>query len=281
MAALSLCGVCNASDDAVEPAAPLAVEGTKKQPAKPAAKPSAKPAAKPAAKPKAAKPAAKPKATKRVDVELSGSTSETSDQFHTRLAINRRAGRRQWFVKYGYGATVTRTYTKNKTNKTEIDTTTLDAQYRSDQKRTYNFVTAAAYIRNRSPETTTYGDLSGYYMLSAGVGRKLLPGLEGEFAVANVHRYEPDTGTQVQPACTLRLKTPVNDAITLDGESNFVDPLSHDRIVDSRINLTYKLTQALSLRMTYLANNLSPNPNSRSEWDRSFRVSLVFSRATQ
>ncbi len=268
MAALSLCGACLAADNAVEPAAPPAVEETKKQPAKPAAKP-------------ATKPAAKPKATKRVDVELSGSTSETSDQFHTRLAINRRAGRRQWFVKYGYGATVTRTYTKNKTNKTEIDITTLDAQYRSDQKKTYNFVTAAAYIRNRSPETTTYGELSGYYMLSAGVGRKLLPGLEGEFAVANVHRYEPETGTHILPACTLRLKTPINEALTLDGESNFVAPFSHDRIVDSRLNLTYKFTPALSLRVTYLANNLSPNPNSTSDWDRSFRVSLVFSRATQ
>lgn len=246
-----------------------------KQPARPAVAP---PAQTPAAKP--AKATAKPRQSKRIDLELTGVKSETADQVYSRLLFNHRNGPSQWSIKAGYGATLTRTYTKNKVNTTELDTITLDAQYRRDRRRTYNFVTASAYIRNRSPITTTYGELSGYYMLSAGVGRKLMPGLEGEFALANVNRYDPDAPTEILPAYTLRLRTPITDALTLDGESNFVEPFSDSTIVDSRLNLTYKFTPALSLRMSYIANNLNPSLTSRSEWDRTFRISLVFSRAT-
>jgi hypothetical protein len=77
------------------------------------------------------------------------------------------------------------------------------------------------------------------------------------------------------------LKTPLSDSLTLDGESNIVEPFSSSTIVDSRLNLTYKFNPALSLRMSYIANNLNPSPTSKTDWDRTFRVSLVFTRSTQ
>lgn len=245
---------------------------------KPATNP--KPAAAPAAKPKpaAAKTPAAPKRTGRTDLELSGLLSETTDQFHGRVSLSQRKGPKQWFVRTGYGTTLTRTYTTTKTNTTEVTSFTLDAQYRQDRTNTYNFITAGANVRNRSPYTVVYGDVSGYHMVSAGVGKTLLRGLEGELALANVQRYQQSDGASIQPALTLRLKTPISTAMTLDGESKFIQPLSGSSIVDARLNLTYKFTPTLSMRMTYVANNLRTPVTARSDWDKSFRVALVFSR---
>jgi hypothetical protein len=248
------------------------------KPVTPAKPPTASPAQKPAAKP--AKAAVKPKISSRMDLEVAGITAETTDQFYGRLSWNRKDGPKQWFIKTGYGATVTRSYAKTKIYTTEVDTTTLDAQWRRDRKRTYNFITATANVRNRTPYTETYGDLTGYYMVSGGVGRKLMTGVEGEFALAGIHRYQEDGGSQIQPAYTIRLRSPITDAMTLDGESNFIQPFTDDTIVDSRLNLTYKFTPALSMRLTYVANNLLIPLANKTGWDRSFRISLVFSRAT-
>lgn len=275
-----LCTSSMADDTAPTPATPPAVQG---QPAAADTTTAAKPASKPTAqKPSAkAKPLAKAKQSSRIDLEVAGMTSETTDQVYSRFSLNRRNGPAQWFLRSGYSVTRTKTYSKDKVNTTELDTTTLDAQYRRDRRQTYNFVSAAANIRNRSPYSRAYGELTGYYLMSAGVGRKLITGLEGELALAAIHRYDDGGLTEYRPTYTLRLRSPITSSIMLDGESNFVEPFGDNTIVDSRLNLTYKFTEALSMRLTYIANNLLVPITNRTGWDKSFRVSLVFSRATQ
>lgn len=240
----------------------------------------ATPAAKPAKSTGAAR-AAKPKAetTKRTEVELSGVTSETSDQLHGRVNLTRLDGEYQWWLRTGYGITKTRTYTTKSVNETDLDTFTLDAQYRRDHGRGYRFVSAAANVRRRSPHSSVYFDKSGYYMVLGGVGRSVTPALEAELALAKITRYEEQVDNRITPVYSLRLRTDLTNAVVLDGDSHFVQPFSNDPLVDARVNLTYKLTPAVSLRLTYVANNMLRHQLTRTGWDKSFRVSLVFSRS--
>jgi len=219
---------------------------------------------------------AKSKVTSRTEAEISALTSETSDQLYGRVNVSRMTGRSGWWIRAGYGLTKTRTYSAKKVNETEVGTFSLDSQYRRDGGHKYTFISAVATIRNRSPYSSVYGDKTGYYMLSAGIGKTVMPGLEGELALAKITRYEDETDHRITPVYSLRLKTDLTDSMILDGDTHLVQPFTEDTLVDTRVNLTYKFTPSLSIRLTYVANNMLSPVQERTGWDRSFRISLVF-----
>lgn len=238
----------------------------------------AKPAAsKPAASKPAAKQAAKP--VKGTEFEVTALTSEITDQFYGRALYNHALGPRKAFVRAGYSVTKTRTFTATKVNTSQLVNYTFDGQYRRDRNKTYNFYTAKANVRDRTPYSVTYGDKSGYYMLSTGVGRRLWNGVEGEIGAAAIRRLEEEDGTRLEVVYALRAQKQLSSSVRLDGEAYLVDPFAAHPLVDSRTSLTYKFAPSLSLRLTYIANNLIPSPGSKTGWDKSFRISVVFSRA--
>lgn len=254
---LSLAACCQAAEP-VEPKPQAAVES--------------------AARPVPPKP---PKRVLRSEAEVSALTSETSDQFYTRLNLRQTGGPSTWFLRAGYSTTKTRTYSHEKTYETDVSTYTLDGQYRTDQSRAYRFVSASAKIRDRSPYTITYGDKTGYYLLSGGYGTNLLPGLDGELALGHVATYDEETDSKMTVVSSLRWTNEITDSMSWAGHAYLIQPFSGDVLIDSRTDLTYKFTPALSLRFTYVANNLVQPIRTRSGWDRSFRVSLVFTHATK
>lgn len=270
------------ADKPQEPAKSEAPAAKTAEPAAAPAKPAPKevPAAKPAVAP--AKPAApaKPKESTRTEAEISGLTSETNDQLYTRFNIAHTGGVKSWWFRAGYGMSKTRTYSGTKVNETSIDTYSLNAQYRIDEKQRYKFVSATVNVRDRDPYTVTYGDRSGYYMISAGVGRTIMPGFESELALANVTQYDHGKDSRVTLVSSLRLKKGLTEAMMLDADANLVQPFADDMLVDSRMNLTYKLSPNVSLRFTYIANNLLTPVTTKSGWDKSLRISLVFGRTT-
>lgn len=237
----------------------------------------AKPAA---AKPAAPKPGAKPaaKATRGTEFEVTALTSEITDQFYGRALYNQSRGPRKAFVRGGYSLTKSRTYTATKVNTSRLVNYTFDGQYRRDRKRTYHFYTAKANVRDRTPYSVTYGDRSGYYMFSTGVGRRLWDGVEGEIGLAAIRRLDTEDYTRLEPVYALRAQKQISTAMRLDGEAHLVDLFDSRPTIDSRTSLTYKFAPSLSLRLTYIANNLIPSPGSRTGWDKSFRISVVFSR---
>ena len=142
-------------------------------------------------------------------------------------------------------------------------------------------MSATANLRTRSPYTVTYGTKSGYYMVSAGLGTTVLPGLESEMALAGVGTYDDEIERSVTLVSSLRWRNDVTDAMALTGHAYLVRPFANNMLVDSRMDLTYRFTPALSLRFSYVANNLLKPITSRTGWDRSFRVAVVFSRTTR
>jgi len=228
----------------------------------------------------ASQPAAAPKIKKttRTEASISGLTSETSDQFSTGIKLNHTAGPKKWFFNAGYRLSKTRTYSGDKTNETKIGTYSLDSQYRTDSNGSYKFISGTASIRDRSPYTVTYGDRTGYWMLSGGYGRTLWKGLEGEVSLAGVTIYDHGTDHRVTPVYSLRWKRGLTDSLTADGYAYFVDAFSSDPLVDSRINLTHQLSDYVSLRLTYRANNMLRPIRTKSGWDKAIQISLVFRR---
>lgn len=213
----------------------------------------------------------------RREAEISALTSETSDQLHGRLIFVNTTPQRQWWIKTGGGYTTSRTYGRTRVQQTDVSSFNLDTEYRQMYKNTYRFVAAVANYRYRSPHSLNYFDKSGYHMLSAGYGKTVLPGIDCDVALAQITQHRGDVDRRITPVYTLSVRKPLTSSLTLDTDTHLVRPWAEDSLVDSRINLTYKLTQALSLRLTYVANNILGSALTKaSGWDNSFRVSLVF-----
>jgi hypothetical protein len=226
-----------------------------------------------------AKPAAsKPKSTLRTEAELSGFSSDVTDQFYSRVNVTKLTPGRKWWVKAGYGFTQSRTYDKTKINKTNVFSYTLDSEYRRDRKNGYDFISGLMNIKYPSTYKNLPNDVSGYYMFSIGRGKTISKGIEGEVALARVTVHKETVDRNIGIVYALRFNTPLNTSTTLNCDTHFVDPFTNRNLVDSRINLTYKLTQSLSMRLTYAANNIVGTALYRSDWDKSVRVALVFSR---
>jgi len=235
-------------------------------------------ATKPGATPKAtaAKTAAKNRV--RTEAEIGGLSSETADQMHARLNLSQTTPQKQWWIRTGGGINTSRTIGKTKVSETNITTFTLDTEYRHNGKNAYHFLSAIVNTKARTPHSSSYYDEAGYYMFSGGYGKRILPGVDLEAAMAYITQRKGDTDRRMTPVYSLRLKTPITHSVSLDSDTLLVEPWSDDNLVDSRVNLTYKLTDSLGMRFTYIANNILGSSLSRTEWDKSFRVSLVFGR---
>ncbi len=229
----------------------------------------------------AAKTAAKPAPRKplRTEAEISGFTSETSDRYSGRISLVNTTKERQWWIKTGYGKTLSRTYGRTSVSENKVARFTLDCEYRRKMENSYHFVSAIASHRKRTPHSPSYYDSSGYQMLSAGYGRTILRGTDLEVAVAHIAQRRDETESRLAPVLTLRINTPVTSDVIFDCDAHFVQPGSSDYLLDSQMNLTYKISPALRLRLSYLLNNIlgTALTTQSPEWDKSLRLSLVFS----
>jgi hypothetical protein len=77
-------------------------------------------------------------------------------------------------------------------------------------------------------------------MLSAGIGKTIMLGLEGELSLAKITRYEDEIDHRITPVYSLRLKTKLFNSMILDGDTRFVQPFTDDTLIDARVNLTCK-----------------------------------------
>lgn len=219
-----------------------------------------------------------PKNPLHTEAEVSGFSSETSDQLYGRLNLTNTCAKHKWWIRTDCGFTRSRTYGKTKVYESQISGWDIDTAYRRNSKRAYSFVSLVAGLKQRTPHSSTYWDQSNFSMLSVGYGKTILPGLELETSLAQISREKGSNDDRIAPLYTVRMKTPINPSVTVDAYVHLVQPWSRDSLVDSRMNLTYKLTQSLSMRLTYVANNVLGTTLTKSEWDKSFRVSLVFAR---
>lgn len=278
---LSLLVSCRADDVITSDTGPAAPRKIVRKPAmsKPAApSTSAKAAANGTARNAVTKKPLRSPTALRTEVELSGFTSETSDQFYTRLNVGRSTPKTRWWIRTDYRFTESRTYGRKKVAESSISGYNLDTEFRRNGKNNYRFVSVLAGLKKRSPHSVSYWDESKYSIFSVGYGKTVLPGLELEVALAQINQEKEDESHRITPLYSLRMKSPLNPSLTLDADMHFAEPWSDDDLVDIRTNLTYRLTQALSMRLTYVANNVLGTSLTKREWDKSIRVSLVFSR---
>ncbi|MDH7601237.1 MAG: hypothetical protein QHI38_03715 [Armatimonadota bacterium] len=221
------------------------------------------------------------------EFELSAFTSEISDHFTGRINILRDNRFRRTWLRTGYTLGRSRTYSKTKVNETDLSTFTADLGFRLSQNGSYRFVRLAANYRTREPNLRDYPKKAGYSMLAVGVGRTLFSVLESEISLASVAKVNREGVTEksVVPVYNFGLKIPLSADAALDGDLRFIEPFTDNPLADIRLNLTYKLTPTLSLRLSYLANNMLNNllipitSRPETDWDKSFRISLVFSKS--
>ena len=223
------------------------------------------------------------------ELELSAFTSEISDHFTGRVNILRTDQVRRAWIRTGYTIARSRTYTKAKVNETDLSTLTADFGLRRGEASGYRFLRFVANYRTRESNLRDYPKKAGYSMFAIGVGRTIFSILESEISLASVSKINKAGATEklLIPVYSFGLKTPLTSSATLDGDLRLIEPFTDNPLVDLRLNLTYKLTEVLSLRVSYLANNMLNNllipVSSRPEtdWDKSLRVSLVFSKSTK
>lgn len=267
---------CLAAEPAATTPAPKP-KATKPGGAKPAT-PKTDATAKPATAPKntAAAKVVRPRTGLRTEAEISGFASETSDSYYGRVSLIHTSRKQNWWVKTAYRDTTSRNYGK-KVTENNISGFDLDAYYRRNKNKTYSFASLVAGNRKRTPASAAYYDSSDFRMFSVGYGKSILPGLEVETAIAHVAREKGVADERIAPLYTIRVRKPVSTAVTMDADVHLIQPFSEDALVDSRMNLTYRFTPTLSMRLTYVANNVLGTTLTKREWDKLFRVSLVFS----
>lgn len=214
----------------------------------------------------------------RTEAELSGFSSESSEAFHSRLNLTHTSPKHKWWIKTDYGFTTSKNYGRTRITESQTSGYDIDASLRRNRKGDYSFVSLIAGNKKRTPHSSTYYDSSDFRMFSVGYGRTILPGVEFETSVAQITRDKGGADDRIAPLYTIRIKKPVNPSLTMDADVHVVQPWSQDSLVDSRMNLTYKLTSSLSMRLTYVANNVLGTNLTKREWDKLFRVSLVFAR---
>lgn len=219
--------------------------------------------------------ALKPKYGLHTEAELSGFSSETSNAYSGRLNLTSTGLGHKWWIRTDYLTSTSRSFGK-KVYESTVSGYDLDTAYRVNGKKSYRFVSLVAGNRRRTPHQASYYDSSDFQMLSVGYGKTLLPGLEFETALAHIARDKGASDDRIAPLYTLRMKAPINPSLLVDADIHLVQPGSDSSLVDSRSNLTYRLTPSLSMRLTYVANNVLGTSLTKREWDRSFRISLVF-----
>lgn len=138
---------------------------------------------------------------------------------------------------------------------------------------------AAGSVTHVSPGSAYHPDTTGYYSISVGVGRPIVPGLDGEIGVGHVRIYQDDVETSLIPVYALRLKKDLASNITLDGSLRMLQPFSQDTFADSRTSLNYRFTRNVGVQLTYVANNLLVPATSRTGWNKTFRVMLTFNHS--
>lgn len=210
---------------------------------------------------------------------MSGYASETADSYYGRISLIHTTPKQNWWIKTAYRDTTSRSYGKTKVTETTLSGYDLDTYYRLNGNRSYRFASYVAGNRKRTPASSTYYDSSDFRMASVGYGRVIMPGVELETSVAHIAREKGDgTDERIAPLYTIRMQKPFSTALTMNADVHLVQPFSENALVDSRVNLTYRFTPTLSMRFSYVANNVLGTTLTKREWDKLFRVSLVFSR---
>lgn len=224
------------------------------------------------------------------EFELNAFTSKISDHFTGRINLLRDNRIQRIWLRTGYSFGRSRTYSKTKVNETDLSTFTADLGLRlSSGKEGYRFIRVAANYRTREPNLRDYPKKAGYYMFAVGLGKTLFSVLESEISLASVAKINREGFTErsLVPVYNFGLKVPLTSDTTLDGDLRFIEPFTDNPLTDIRLNLTYKLTSSLSLRLSYLANNMLNNllipitSRPETDWDKSFRMSLVFSKSAK
>lgn len=240
-----------------------------------AAKPTAAKTATPA---KAARPAPRPVRPLKTEAEISGYAAETYDAYYARLSLTNTSPRTNWWIRTAYRSTTSRSYGRTTVTESNITGHDLDLYYRLKSNGSYRFASFESGNRRRTPSSAVYYDNTKFQRASVGYGRTIMPGVELETAITHISRIKEDTEDErFAPLYTLRVKQPIGSAVTMTADVHLVQPFSENALVDSRVNLTYKLTPSLSMRVAYAANNVLGTTLTKRDWDKLLRVSLVFS----
>ena len=93
-----------------------------------------------------------------------------------------------------------------------------------------------------------------------------------------------DDGEAAKPAlnCSIIASKPLSKSLTFDARILALQPMDKlsDTKVDSEIGLSYALTQGLSLRLSWSANNVLRNVSAEKDWTSNKRLTLSFNKTT-
>lgn len=255
----------------VQAQAPPRTAAQQKPPAKPA------PAQTPGRTTSSANPArASTAPASRVELELTGVTSLTSDTALARGRVERKTSASDLKLRAGYTLTSNKSYGKNARDLT-TRTLLLDSRYALGQGSSFWTLTGATNMRMRSEASTRYPKKTGYLLFAAGRGTRLQQNLEGDIGLGLLTSYDVD-GRETDPALTGRLlaRYPLGKRLTFDSTATLMLPLGNGLRLDSDLTLNYRLTQELYLRLGWSANNLVVPVLGAGDWDTTTRISFLY-----
>lgn len=208
-----------------------------------------------------------------VEAQLSGLTTNYSDQIYARLSLQEEGKSRRWYLRGTYN----RTTTDSGSSETRVITSRADFRHETlTDSGAYQVWSAVLSRRDRDKARGV--ERSGYQFTSYGVGKQLNARNKGDIGLGFLHKY--DNGGQTEPVvyCSVIGTGYLRKKLATDGRILVLQPIDslHSTRLDGEIGVSYELTDGLAVRLSWSANNLIRPVQGDREWDSVVRLTFSY-----
>ena len=217
------------------------------------------------------------KENRSVDVQLSGFTTNYSEQIYVRLSLQEERILRRWYFRGMYN----RTTTDSGSSETKVVTSRLEFRHESvSEDGKYGVWTGMLSRRDRDRSKSV--EHSGYHFVSYGIGKQLDTRSKGDLGLGFVRIYDDGGSTKPSVSCSIIGVDNLSKKLTADARILVLQPLDHLRStkLDSELGFSYELTQGLAVRLSWSVNNLIRPVQGDRDWDSIVRLTLSYRRVS-
>lgn len=207
--------------------------------------------------------------TTTIGVQVSGTDVQYAKVLYAGLSVQQARGPDNWYLRGYYYGSYAPTY--------DGYITRLD--YRNENvkiKGRYDVWTGILSEYN-------YTDPIGYYFLSYGTGKQFDARNKGEIGIGMLSVYNSSEGDKPAVSFSITGSKPISKNLTFDARILALQPVDKlsDTKLDSDLGLSYALTQGLSLRLGWTANNFAQNLYIAGEkWTSNVQLMISFNKTT-
>lgn len=213
-----------------------------------------------------------------VEAQLSGITTNYSDQIYARLSLQEEGESRRWYLRGTYN----RTTTDSGSSETRVLTSRADFRHET-LGNSGDYHVWSAVLSRRDRDKSRGVERSGYQFTAYGIGKQLDARNKGDIGLGFLHKYDNGGDTKPVVYCSVIGTGYLREKLTTDGRILVLQPIDslHSTKLDGEIGISYALTDGLAVRLSWSANNLIRPVQGDREWDSVVRLTFSYQHTSK